>query len=498
MSAPRTRRKKVAPVDVTEEPSPIVVRTNDADEYSRFIAAKLISAPLCGIEDPPALHPRLFDFQRDLTRWALMRGKSALFEDTGLGKTGQGIEFARVASEVTDLPSVILTPLAVAGDFVKEGVKLDVEIARPIVLLKPGVNVLNYESLDKIDGQPVGCVVCDEGSIMKNFEGKTLRRLIERFVDTQFKLILTATPAPNDYTELGNYAEFIGVMQRSVMLAQYFTHDGGDTSKWRLKRHGEDAFWRWVCSWAALVRNPRDLGYDVDGYDLPPIEYEEHEVKLTSEQRASLLAKSDAKQASLFLEARTLTDQRAVRRESIEARCAKAAEIAWSNPDEPMVMWCDLNDESTTLTRMIPGAVEITGSMTTAEKERRLDAFTNNEPWCRKLVTKPDIAGFGKNWQHCAETVTVSPTHSFETVYQLERRFHRFGQKRIVRVHCIRTDADGRIVANFARKRADAETMNARMAEHSREFVRENITGWRRPTKAYEPKMRWELPSWLK
>lgn len=373
---------------------------------------------------------------------------------------------------------------------------MDVDICRVSTALRPGVNVLNYESLHRIDNQDVGCVVADEGSIMKNFDGKTRNKMIERFATTPFKLVLTATPAPNDYTELGNYAEFLGVAQRSVMLAQFFTHDGGDTSKWRLKKHGVTAFWRWVCSWAALVRNPRDLGYEIDGYDLPPIEYHEHEVRLTSEQRACAMGTSSKKQLGLFLEAQSLTDQRAVRRASIEARCAEAARIAWSDPDEPMVFWCDLNDESEMLTRMIPGAVEITGSMSTEEKERRLDAFTNQEPWCVKLVTKPDIAGLGKNWQHCADTTTVSPTHSFETVYQLERRFLRFGQKRTVKVRCIRTDADGRIIQNFERKREDAIRMAKEMAEISKDHVRENITSWRRPTAPYLPTKKWELPSW--
>jgi hypothetical protein len=465
-------------------------------DYERFIAEKILSAPMCGIEDPPELHPRLFNFQRDLTRWALMLGRCALFEDTGLGKTGQGLEFARVCSEVTEQPSVILTPLAVAGDFCKEGAKLGNDVNRVNVLLKPGVNVLNYDSLHKIDGQPVGCVVCDEGSIMKNFEGKTRNRLIERFADTQFKLILTATPAPNDYTELGNYAEFLGVMQRSVMLAQFFTHDGGDTSKWRLKRHGVKAFWKWVSSWAALVRNPRDLGYDIAGYDLPPIMYEEHEVKLTSAQKRTIQEASDKKQLGLFAEASTLIDQRAVRRISIEQRCALAASFAWEAPNEPCIFWCDLNDESTTLAKMIPGSVEVTGSMSTEEKERRLDAFTNQEPWAKHLITKPDIAGFGKNWQHCCEVVTVSPTHSFETVYQLERRCHRFGQKRTVRVRCIRTDADGRIVANFQRKREDAAKMAEEMAALSREYVIENVKGHKRATAKYEPNKAWELPTW--
>lgn len=494
MSAPRKPRAKKS----ATAPDPLPTRAAEVDAYQAFIQAKVIAAPPCGIEDPPELHSRLFDFQRDLARWALRLGRAALFEDTGLGKTGQGIEFARVCSAVTELPSVILTPLSVAGDFVKEGIKLDCEVHRTQSLLKPGVNVMNYDSLHKIDGQPVGAVVCDEGSIMKNFEGKTRNKLIERFAATPFKLILTATPAPNDYTELGNYAEFLGVMQRSVMLAQFFTHDGGDTSKWRLKKHGVQAFWQWVSSWAALVRNPRDLGYDVSGYDLPPIVYHEHVVTLSDEQKATIKGKSDAKQLGLLVEASTLTDQRHVRRESIEDRCFEAARIAWADPDEPMVFWCDLNDESAILTKMIPGAVEVTGSMSTEEKERRLDAFSNNEPWARKLVTKPDIAGFGKNWQHCADTTTVSPTHSFETVYQLERRFHRFGQNRVVHVRCIRTEADGRIVANFERKRADAARMNEEMANLSRDFVRENISGWRRPTAKYEPTKAWEMPTWIK
>lgn len=464
-------------------------------DYDNFIAAKVLSAPQCGLEDPPDIHPRAFPFQRDLLRWALRRGRSALFADTGLGKTLAGCEFARIAHSVTELPSLILTPLAVQQNFIDEGARLGIEVSRPTVLLKPGINVANYDKLHWFRGQPVGAVILDESSILKNFEGKTRNELIAMFSDVQFKLCLTATPAPNDHTELGNTAEFLGVMTRSVMLAQFFTHDGGDTSKWRLKRHGVPAFWKWVSSWAALVRNPRDLGYESIGYDLPPIEYHEHVVPFTPEQKAELLGKSEAKQPSLFFEARTLNDQRAARRVSIKARCDEAVRIAALYPDEPVLIWCDLNDESTYLAKNVSGACEVTGSQEAAEKEKRLLAFGAGEHM--RMVTKPDIAGFGLNWQHCARMIFVGGSHSFETVYQAERRCHRFGQRRPVHVHCITSEAEGRIVENLRRKRMDAATMAEEMALYSREYVRENVTGWRRPVSRYEPTQRMVLPQWL-
>jgi hypothetical protein len=466
-------------------------------EYDAFIAAKILTAPQCGIEDPPALHSRAFPFQRDLTRWALRLGRAALFEDTGLGKTLQVLEWSRIIAEETELPVLILTPLAVAQNFVDEGAKLGIEVHRPVVLLKPGVNVSNYQRIDKFDGQRVGGIVLDESSILKNFEGKTRNRLIERFADVPFKLAATATPSPNDHSELGNHAEFLGVMQRSVMLAQFFTHDGGDTSKWRLKRHGVGAFWKWVSSWAALVRNPRDLGYDAAGYDLPPIEYHEHTATFGADQRAALVEKSDAKQLGLFIEARTLADQRNARRLSLDERCNLAAMIADAYPDEPLVIWCDLNDESEKLAKLIPGAVEIRGETSKSdldEREARILGFAKGD--YRVMVTKPSICGFGLNWQHCARMAFVGGSHSFETVYQAERRCHRFGQTRPVHVHCITSEAEGRIVENLKSKRAAALHMAEEMASLSREYVRENITGWRRPVSKYEPAMRWELPTW--
>ncbi len=358
--------------------------------YESFLTTKRLVAPPVGIPNPPELAPMLFPFQRDITAWALRRGRAALWLDCGLGKTPCAIEWARTVAAHTGKPVLILTPLAVAQQFVTEGAKFGslVKLCRDGSHVEQpsaehsGVNVTNYDRLEKFDTSVFGGVVLDESSILKDYTSATRNALIWAFESTPFKLACTATPAPNDHVELGNHAEFLGVMSRTEMLSMFFCHDGGETQTWRLKGHAQRDFWRWVCSWAVNLRKPSDLGYSDEGYDLPPLIIHEHVVKAGADYAQ--------KMGTLFaMDAHGLTDQRAARRASLEERVAVAAQIANAEPDEYWLAWCDLNKESEALASAITGAVEVTGSMTVDMKERLLNSFMGVCICGARSTTKP-------------------------------------------------------------------------------------------------------------
>lgn len=381
------------------------------DEYSRFLDRKRLVAPPCGISEPKPLSSRLFPFQRDITAWALRRGRAAIWADCGLGKSWMAIEWARWVAAHTMRPVLILTPLAVARQFVDEGTKLlgahSVKQCKTAVDLDPGINVTNYERLHHFDPSAFGGVVLDESSILKDYTSATRNALIEAFASTPFKLACTATPAPNDHVELGNHAEFLGVMSRTEMLSMFFVHDGGSTQDWRLKGHAEADFWRWVCSWAVSMRKPSDLGYANEGYDLPPLNVHEH---IVGELDAVL---------GMMREARTLDAQRAARRASLGARVAKAAELV-NGTGGQWLLWCDLNDESKALAKACDGAVEVTGSDSPEEKEASLRMFAEGE--ARVLVTKPSICGHGVNLQRCHQSAFVGLSHCYDAETELLTR----------------------------------------------------------------------------
>jgi hypothetical protein len=428
--------------------------------YDEFLARKALKHVATGIADPPMLSASLFPFQRDVVRWALQRGRCALFEECGLGKTRQAIEWASVVGDHTGKPVLILTPLAVAHQFVKEGEVMGVDVVhvREAVDVPdegyagmPNILVSNYERLDKLEAiiPYLGGIVLDESSILKAYDGKTRTALIEAFQETPFRLACTATPSPNDVTELGNHAEFLGAMSRVEMLATFFCHDGGDTSTWRLKGHAEADFWAWVRTWAVCLSKPSDMGYSDDGYILPPLELHEHVVDV--DQRM-------ARQAGLLFafEATTLTDQRAVKRETMTERVALAAQLVNDTPGQWLV-FCDLNDESAALTKAIGDAIEVTGSDTAERKENAIIAFAEGKQ--RVMVSKASIVGFGVNLQNCNQMVFVGPDHSYEKFHQTVRRCWRFGQTKTVHVHKVVTSADGRVVHNLERKRVEHEAM---------------------------------------
>ncbi|MDD5501557.1 MAG: DNA methyltransferase [Candidatus Omnitrophica bacterium] len=450
------------------------------NDYQQFLEAKKIIVPASGLEVDD-INTALFPFQRDTTRWALKKGKAAIFAGTGLGKTAIQLEWANhIPGDV-----LILAPLAVSQQTVREGVKFGivVNLCRSQEDVRPGVNITNYEMLHKFNPEVFTGIVLDESSILKTYDGKMRTTIIESFANTPFKLACTATPAPNDHMELGNHAEFLGVMTRTEMLSMFFVHDGGDTSKWRLKGHAVGKFWEWVASWAVMFQKPSDLGYEDNGFILPPLNIEQITVKTDIAPEGSLFA----------VEAQTLQERQAARQSSIKDRVSECARIV-NSLDEPCIIWCNLNGESEALTKAIDGATEIRGSHSPKYKERAMLDFTEGR--IKKLVTKPSIAGFGMNWQHCSKQVFVGLSDSFEQYYQAVRRCWRFGQTKQVDVYVITAETEGAVVANIQRKERDFEAMLSGMISATQEITRANIQGTSRDAAVYESDMA-EGKNWI-
>jgi hypothetical protein len=330
-------------------------------------------------------------------------------------------------------------------------------------------------------------VVLDESSILKAYDGKTRTAIIEAFKGTLYRLACTATPAPNDYMELGNHSEFLGVMSRVEMFSKFFVHDGGKTQKWRLKGHAREIFWGWLCSWSAMVRQPSDLGYADGEFKLRPFDVHRHTVVVDHKDAWS--------SGTLFaLEARTLHEQRAVRRASLSKRVALCADLVNASTDSWLV-WCNLNAEGDELARQIGGSVQVSGSDPIETKEDRLLGFASGK--YRVLVTKPTIAGHGMNWQHCAHMAFVGVSHSWEQWYQAIRRCWRFGQKRKVHVHVITSDVEDLVVANLARKEQEAERMADEMAVRVKDVMRREVQGLERQKDSYRAVNLMKTPQWL-
>lgn len=456
--------------------------------YADFLARKRISDPETGIASPVDLPTVMKAHQYDIVRWALRRGRAAVFAGTGLGKTLMELTWSTKVSEFTGKPTLIFAPLAVAEQHISEAEKFG--MAANLVSFHPdegwGVNVSNYQKMDHFDLQAFGGIVLDESSILKSTDGKYRTRLIEECAKVPFRLAATATPAPNDFMELGNHAEFLGVMSYTDMLATFFTHDGGDTQKWRLKGHAENEFWKWMASWAVMLRKPSDLGYDNAGYDLPPLHYHQHIVGV--EYAPSIDT------GLLFpMEARTLQERIAARRDSVEERVRLAGQM--TPADRPFVWWCNLNSEADALAKLITGSVNLSGADKDDDKRRKLVDFSQGR--IRVLVTKPSIAGFGMNWQHCADTGFVGLNDSFEQIYQAVRRFWRFGQTKPVNVHFIASEMEGATVANIRRKEADAERMAAAMVLHMADLSSAAVRGSVRDRPDYDPKVPMTIPAWI-
>jgi hypothetical protein len=430
--------------------------------YADLLADKRRVAPALGRLDAGDPNPLLFPFQADLVRWAVRKGRAALFADTGLGKTFMQLEWARLIGERT----LIVAPLSVARQTARLAQKLGLEVPYTRGDLHDGISITNYEMIEHFDPQDYGAVVLDESSILKALDGKTRRRLTEMFSDTSYRLCCTATPAPNDIAEIGNHSEFLGVMPHHEMLSAFFVHGSMDNGKdgWRLKGHAEDAFYRWLASWGMAVRKPSDLGYEDDGFALPPLGI-----------RPEFVAADYVPDGQLFFGGlKGITDRSAVRRATLDGRVARAAELV-NATDDQWIVWHGLNAEGDALMAAIPGAVLVEGSQTPEEKAERLEAFQDGK--YRVLITKGAIAGFGMNFQNAHRMVFVGLSDSWETYYQCIRRCWRFGQTEPVEVAIVLSDAEAAIYENVMEKEEEAQRMQARLIEHVAEFEREEIEG---------------------
>ncbi len=427
---------------------------DSASDYDQFLESKrLVSLP-AGF-DPTIVNDNAFDFQRDIVRWACKRGSAAIWAGTGMGKTLMQLMWSDNVAAHTGGNVLILCPLAVAEQTASEAEKFGIpgaEVRRDGSSFR--ITISNYQMLHKIKPEEFAGIVLDESSCIKHHEAKTRAAIMEFCAQIKFRLSCTATPAPNDYMELGTQAEFLGIMSRTEMLATFFTHDGGDTAIWRLKKHGVEKFWEWVASWAVLITKPSDLGYDDRAFLLPKLTHHEHVV--------------EAEWSSDYLfpvEAKTIDERRKARRDSIRERCNLAAGIANSSIDK-FVVWCDLNDESEMLAGLIDGAVEIAGKHSDDQKVQRMQDFTSGRT--RVLVTKPSIAGWGMNWQHCHKMIFVGLSDSFEAMYQATRRCWRFGQTNPVDVHIVTSALEGAVVRNIKRKEEQYEVMVEGMVKYMR------------------------------
>lgn len=456
--------------------------------YQDFIASKATVAEPVGLKNPTA-SDRLFPFQQACCKWALSRGRAALFEGTGLGKTRQQCDWARNVEDYTSRPVLILAPLAVAHQTVAEarhGLGMEITFAESGEAVgSRGVYITNYQKLDRFDPSVFHGVVLDESSIIKSVDGRTRAKLFEAFGRTPFRLACTATPAPNDYMELGNHAEMLGIMKASEMLSTFFVHDGGETQKWRLKGHAERDFWRWLASWAVCIQHPRDIGFDQPGYDLPPLRVNEVIVDTGSKPLPGELFQ---------MPARTLAERRSVRKDTITERTEALRAIIENDPDDSWLVWCNLNTESQAITKAA-NMVEVTGSDSDEVKESRLLAFCGGES--KRLGSKPSICGFGVNAQVCHRMGFLGLSDSWEQLYQAIRRCWRFGQTQPVDIHIVISSMETEVLANIKRKEADAQRMQAALVEHMADFTRRELGGATRHTLEYAPRKRLKLPNWM-
>lgn len=449
--------------------------------YTAFLDTKTQVGGACGF-DPTWVPDFLFDFQRALVEWAVRKGRAAIFADCGLGKTAMQLVWAENVVRHENKPVLILTPLAVGGQTVREGAKFGVDTVRcqdGKLAATARVVVANYERLHYFNPSDFAGVVCDESSILKNFDGKTKAEVTEFMRTIRYRLLCTATAAPNDYVELGTSAEALGEMGFQDMANRFFKkqtskdHLGWGRTKYAMRPHAERDFWRWICSWARAVRKPSDIGFSDDNFALPKLITREHEVKATRPAPGRLFD----------VAAVTLDEQREETRRTLPERCGKVAELVAHK--KPAVVWCHLNDEGDLLEKIIPGSVQISGQDSDEKKEETFNAFADGS--IRVLITKPKIGGFGLNWQHCSH-MTFFPSHSFEQYYQGVRRCWRFGQKKPVTVDLITTDGGADVLANLQRKAAAADQMFAQLVElmndslnikRGREFAQtETVPNW--------------------
>lgn len=453
-------------------------------DYAEFLRAKQI-APMChGIEAtdiPAALKPH----QSDATAFCLRAGRAGLFLETGLGKSLCELEWCRQAAIASNGKALILTPLTVAHQFEREAIKFGydgVRVIRDQSEARDGINVCNYDRMDKLDVAAFGAVALDESSILKSFHGSVSRGLREQFSQHRFRLSATATPAPNDHMELGQHSEFLGVMNAVEMLSMFFVNDTSTASQeWRLKGHAERAFWDWMASWAVMAESPADFGHDATEYRLPPLNIVKHQTGVHTNLPKDGLFAADASATNIF----------EIKRQTTQARADIIAALVCDEPSEPWIIWCDTNVESDALQARLPGALDVRGSMSADEKEDRIEAYLLGGS--RVLITKPSICGHGLNLQHCARMAFVGRTFSYETWYQAVRRCWRFGQTRAVNVHIAVAEGEDQIGRVIERKSADHIRMKRMMSDAMRRALgREHLT-----KVGYNPQHFAEIPAWL-
>ncbi|MGW8257954.1 MAG: helicase-related protein, partial [Thermoguttaceae bacterium] len=420
------------------------------NDYAKFLESKRSVIESVGFAiDESQINSAAFDYQKDIIRWAVWRGRAACFLDTGTGKTIIQLDWARLIHQYTGGRILILAPLAVAQQTAREAAKFaipcNVSVCRDSLDLCDGINVTNYERLHHFDASDFAGIVLDESSILKGFGGAMRKQITDFARSIKYRLACTATPAPNDLIELTNHAEFLDVMSGKEIIALFFVHDGNTTHQWRLKGHAKKDFWKWLGQWSVALRKPSDLGYSDDGFDLPPLNIQHH-----------VIAGIPSEGELFVIEAKGLAEQRAAKRATLEERVQKVADLV-NNSDESWIVWCELNAESDALKRAIPDAVEIVGSDSPEKKESDLASFISQES--RVMVTKPSIAGFGLNLQHCHNIAFVGLSHSYEQFYQAVRRCWRYGQTRPVECHIVSTEQEGRVIANIQRKEKQARQM---------------------------------------
>lgn len=461
-------------------------------KYTEFLKSKATVVKASGFDVPiEELNGNAFEWQKYIVKWALKKGKCALFEDCGLGKTLQQLMFSYEVHRHTGGNVLIAAPLAVVNQTVKEGEKFGISAnpCREMSDIKDGINITNYEMLEHFEPSAFVGIVLDESSILKGLSSKTRQYITESYRNTPFKLACTATPSPNDFMELGNHAEFLGIMTRAEMLATFFVHDGGSTSSWRLKGHAQASFFEWVASWGCCMTKPSDLGFECDGYDLPELEIIEHTVKSND-------IETDEGQMLLFAQtSQSLSERQRNRRNSIDERARKAAEIVNSYDGQSLV-WCDLNDESRKCTEYISGAVEVKGADSDAHKISAMTGFSHGD--VKVLVSKPSIAGWGMNWQNCSNMVFVGLSDSFEAYYQAIRRCYRFGQRSKVTVHIVISDGEGAVKQNIERKQANALKMTSELVKHTKDILAADIKSTVRNTESYFAHEEMLIPDWLR
>lgn len=453
------------------------------ENYDDFLKQKEIVIADSGF-NPTSLNENLFGFQKDIVTWALRKGKAALFEDTGLGKTIQQLSWADAVADHEHGSVLILAPLAVGKQTALEAEKFGIKakLCESADDVELGINITNYEKLHRFNTDVFCGIVLDESSILKSYSGKTTNELINEFRYTKYKLACTATPSPNDFTELGNHAEFLNVMTMNEMLSMFFINDSSNGIGWRLKRHSVQDFFKWIAEWAIMIKSPADLGFDGSKYNLPKLNIE------------TIITESPTPDDQLFsTPAETLQERREARKNSMDDRVKCAADIV-SKSDDQVLVWCNYNDESAALKKAIPNSYEVKGSDTPQYKEDGMIGFSKGE--IKVLVSKPSICGFGMNWQNCHRIIFCGLSDSYEQFYQAIRRCWRFGQESQVDVYVIIGDAEMNVLNNIKRKQSNHEMMSVEMLKTINTVTKEKLYNMQFSHSTYKPQETMALPKW--